>query len=379
MPMMIRLLSFVFLFFITTALTAQITVTNASFPSVGDTLKTAFDGMPTGIDVGLSGTDQNWDFTSLQGITRENIILPASEGDNFNSFPSSDILTGLDPIGELYIDKTDSRYEQVGYAGLDPAGLGINVVVRFSPGILDRRAPMTYPDVNTSSYSINLTFAADEIPGGILDSLPISPDSIRLRVESNRTDFVDAWGKMEVPGGTYDVLREKRTEIRETFIDTKINPLPWIDVTDVVGGAFPFLGKDTIVTYNFFAEGIKEPVAVVTVDPVDETTVNSVEYVANDVISNVRYVNSGSADVFAYPNPAIEEARFEFLNLNRGDYRLVIYNILGVEVWRNNYEITRDQTAKVDLSDFRKGTYLYSLIDERGKTLTTKRLIILRP
>ena len=103
----------------------------------------------------------------------------------------------------------------------------------------------------------------------------------------------------------------------------------------------------------------------------------SVEYVADDVINNV---NSGRADVFAYPNPAIESARFEFMNLDRGAYRLVIYNILGVEVWRNDYEINQDQrTTKVDLSDFRKGTYLYSLIDERCKTLTTKRLIILRP
>ncbi|MEL6637623.1 MAG: T9SS type A sorting domain-containing protein [Bacteroidota bacterium] len=376
---MMRLLPTLFLFVLTASLSAQITVTSASFPSVGDTLKVALDGMPSGIDVGPSGTDQTWDFTSLQGITRENVVRPASGGNNADRFPTADIVTDLDPIGELYIRKTNSRYEQVGYAGIDPVGLGLNVVVNFEPSIVDRRAPMTYPEVNTSGYEITLPFSVDEIPGDILDNLPVTPDSVRLRVVSSRTDFVDAWGEMEVPGGTYQVLREQRTELRESTIETKINPLPWIDVTDLVMGAFPFLGTDTILTYNFYTEGIKEPVAIVTVDA-EEETVQSVEYVANDVINNVAYVNSGRADVFAYPNPAIESARFEFMNLDRGAYRLVIYNILGVEVWRNDYEINQDQrTTKVDLSDFRKGTYLYSLIDERGKTLTTKRLIILRP
>ena len=110
------------------------------------------------------------------------------------------------------------------------------------------------------------------------------------------------------------------------------------------------------------------------------TTVRNTLYAYNnDVINNINYINRGKADVFAYPNPAIEEVRFEFLNLKTGDYRLAIYNILGIEIWHEHYAISNDRTAKVDLASFRKGTYLYSLLDEKGKTITTKRLIILRP
>ena len=83
--------------------------------------------------------------------------------------------------------------------------------------------------------------------------------------------------------------------------------------------------------------------------------------------------------VYAYPNPAINDARFEFTNLNRDTYTLKIYNILGAEVLKKQYFVNGTRTEKVDLTDLRKGTYLYSLIDSKGKTLTTKRLMIIRP
>ncbi|MCB0623208.1 MAG: T9SS type A sorting domain-containing protein, partial [Saprospiraceae bacterium] len=83
--------------------------------------------------------------------------------------------------------------------------------------------------------------------------------------------------------------------------------------------------------------------------------------------------------LFAYPNPAIEEVRFDFNGLLPGNYDLKIYNILGQLVWERNFWLAGNRTEKVNLARLRKGTYLYSLVDSNGKTLATKRLMIVRP
>ncbi len=123
----------------------------------------------------------------------------------------------------------------------------------------------------------------------------------------------------------------------------------------------------------------KEPIAVVTVDNENNDLVQLVEYKYNDVTTNINYVNSGRPDILAYPNPAISDVRFQFWNLPSGKYNLKIYNILGVVVWERKYSINGDRTEKIDLSNFRKGTYLYSLINANGKAISTKRLMVMRP
>ena len=372
-------LSFLFVF----AAQAQITITDAYFPQDGDTLKTVYDGMPSGIIVNPPGgtTDQNWDFSSVQGMSREVLYLPASEGDSSGEFPSADLVVKTEPVGETYYKSTATTFELVGYQGVDPANLGINLIVHLNPTLIERRAPLNFIDFGNSYAAVLLPFAADDIPGGILDSLPITPDSIRLRVSIDRTNVVDGWGKVTIPGGIYDVLREKQIEERETSMDVKIGIGPfsqWVDVTDLISG-FDFLGKDTITTYAFYNDEEKEAIAIVTVDNQNNDIVDAIEYKDNGIQTNIRYVNTGKPDLIAYPNPAIDDVRIEFLNLQSSNYTLKIYNILGIVVWEKKYAISGDRSEKINLANLRKGTYLYSLISDSGKIISTKRLMIMRP
>ena len=215
----------------------------------------------------------------------------------------------------------------------------------------------------------------------MLNQLPITPDSLRIRYTFDRLDVVDAWGTITIPGGIYDVLREKRTEVSELRLDAKLGFLDWFDITDIalqVAG-LEQLGVDTTITYNYFDEESKEPIAVVTMNNA-ETQVLSVIFKSNDLSTNVQNIETMTPGVYAFPNPAIVNVRFEFSNLPPGEYNLQIYNILGVEVWEKEYNITSGfHTEKENISSLRKGTYLYSLIDDRGKTISTKRLIVVTP
>lgn len=377
-----RTLLLLSLFYFVGIARAQITVTNASFPMAGDTLFTAIDNLPSNIDVQAPGGDVTWDFTTLQSpFTRSNVVKAASEGDAFNQFPEADLIVSMGENSEGYVNVTDEVIELVGFNGEDPLGQGIQVTARFDPPLVQKRAPMNFFDVNQSESALVFPISADEIPSQLLNQLPITPDSLRIRYTFDRLDVVDAWGTLTIPGGIYDVLREKRTEVSELRLDAKLGFTDWIDITDIalqVAG-LEQLGMDTTISYNYFSETSKEPIAVVNFNA-SETLIETVIYKSSDISTNVQNVEKMSPGVYAFPNPAIVNVRFEFTNLTPGEYSLKIYNILGIEVWNKDYDITDGYlTEKENISSLKKGTYLYSLVDERGKTISTKRLIVVRP
>jgi hypothetical protein len=376
---LLTLLIFLGVFAVTTA---QITVTSATFPQIGDTLKTAVDNLPENIEVGIAGGNQNWDFSSLTApFEAVDIYRDASEGSVFNELPDANLFFETAQSGESYFKVTNNTVELLAING-GPAGqvgLDLDALVRFTPPLVQRRT-LTFPQQDIGSSNVFIALATSDLPQEILDllDLPILPDSIRLNVETERIDFVDAWGTMEIPGGSYDVLRFKRTETNNIMVEALVPFLGWTDVTDVVAPFLDNLGNGTTISYHFYNDEEKEPIAVATMNE-DESEVTQVVYKSNEIVSNTNTLTSASPNIFAYPNPAIFDARFEFTNIKPGNYNLKIYNILGVNVLQKKYYINGGRTIKVDLHDLRKGTYLYSLVDEKGKTLMTKRLMIVRP
>ena len=361
-----------------TSVLAQVTITKSYFPAVGDSLRVAVDNLPSSISIGPGGADLRWDFTSLQSpFTRQIQVRPASEGEHKFDFPGADLFTPLSNEAEVYYRVTSSAYQMVGIFGEDPFGFGIKALTRFDPPATERRAPLDFRDEHNLSTNFSYAFSADDLPDAVLDQLPITPDSLRIRIAIEREDVVDAWGKLTIPGGMYEVLREKRTEVRDARVDAKLPVLGWQDITGLIPNA-DFVGKDTSVSYYFHSNEAKEIIAVVSMDDAGRRAVR-VEYKANDVATNVQNVKSLKPGVYAFPNPAIVNVRFEFSNLPRGNYKLAIFNILGVEVWSKHYFIDGQRLEKVDISSLRKGTYLYSLQNEAGKTISTKRLVVVRP
>lgn len=361
---------------------AQITITNDYFPVAGDTLFTATDNLPS-INIGTGGANQVWDFSNLQApFTTQSVIKDADAGDFAAQFPSATILTDFDAGGEAYFRTSDDAYEFMGYAGTDPTGfLGMDLTVRFDPPTLERQAPLQYEDQYMNEATASIPFSADLLPSEVFDNFPITPDSIRIRFTTSRANEIDAWGTLSIPGDTYEVLREKRIAVQDIRLDIKIGFFPWQDITDLLAAvAGDFLGQDTTITYNYYSNEAKEVIASVNVSD-DESTIESVTYKVIDIptsTSTIRTLTS-NADIFAYPNPAIDSARFEFSSLPKGQYTLRIYNILGIVIWEKEYEVMRDKTVVVDLGKFKKGTYLYSLQNDTGKTIATKRLLIIRP
>ncbi|MDG1434931.1 MAG: T9SS type A sorting domain-containing protein [Saprospiraceae bacterium] len=371
---------------VSSSLIAQITVTNATFPAPGDTLRTVIDAEPN-INLQDPGEDLTWNFSFLDGPVFENIILDPDQGANFATFPNATFMTGQTPLAERYFQTTTTTYTSLGYSGQDPIGLGLDVAFMNTPPLVERISPLNYDDDNNSSSFVSVPFAWSDLPAMFTDSLPLptTPDSIAIEVTTTRTETVDAWGKVILPVGTYDVLRVRRLDITETSVQALVPTLPgfpaiWVDVTGFLGGISPLLGGDTTLTYRYYNDESKEPIAIITADPITDAPTNA-QYKSTDpnTVGIIKLYDQ-KPNIYAYPNPAIDQVRFDVINIPNGKYDLNIYNILGVKVWSNNYDFNNSvDTIQLDINNFKKGTYLYSLVNEKGKTLATRRLVILRP
>ncbi len=371
-----------FLFFLAFSLPflsdGQPVITSKSFPSIGDTLYTHIDYLPNNIRIQEAGKSNRWDFSTLQSpFARQMDILPANFFAEHKYFPKANAAVMLkeDQLGFYLIGQRSITL--LGMAGDDPLELGLNQITYFDPPLIERRAPLRYQDGYQSESIVSYRLALEDLPKNEFSELPFTPDSIRITLTYDRQDYVDGWGTLLIPGGIYDVLRERRQEARTIQIEARVGRLPWQNVTDLLSDS-KNLGNQYTISYYYHSNESKNPIAIAYMDGEEKQLLN-INYKARSSSSNVQEVGKAKPAIYAYPNPAIVNARFEFTNLPPGNYKLVILNILGLEEWSKTYYIDGHRTEKINIAGLRKGSYLYSLIDERGKTISTKRLIVIKP
>lgn len=358
---------------------AQISVGKSSLPAVGDSLKTVTDPLPPLLDLGHLGGENNWNFSALQGISSEEIVFDAASSEMSAIFPSANLRISRAEGTDSYLTTIGDQQLLVGLANADPANLKFRTAYTFDPPYIEKNTPLEYDDQNEASSSIKIEVSAEELSEAILDQLStVEIDSIRLQIDFERSDVVDAWGNLTIPNGTYEVLREKRIEHRAAKLEI-LSFLGWIDVTLLAASEFPALARDTSLSYYFWSEASKIPVAKIDVNPKNDNQILSATYLADSLPVDIPYVRKDRKDLIAFPNPAIDKVRFSFRNLPADNYDLVIFNILGQELWSETYYVAGNHTVAVDITNLRKGTYLYSLMHNMDKTLVTKRLMVIRP
>lgn len=369
------LLSLFIVFFIYCHVSAQISLNSTYFPSAGDTLRIAIDTTALGVTVSGPGGGQTWDFSALTpAIVRSISYKPASEGQNAASFPAANLVAPGGVNGENYYRSTGAVFELIGFVGGAPIGFPLNVNTTFNPPVLERRAPLNFFDINQTNSALLVPFSASQLPPELLALLPFAPDSIRLRVASNRVDVVDGWGTLSIPGGTYNVLRERRTQYSDTRLDIKIGPLPWTDITALVPIPGAALGRDTSLTYHFFSNQAKEAIAVVTADHITQS-VESVQYKFNGVSSASEH-QASTPTFLLFPNPARDYTTLSFAGISPDDRKIFIYDITGQLMARYDLFATETVQVSLPLNNLQPGTYLLMIAQPNGAVIHTEKLVI---
>ncbi|MFT6337438.1 MAG: hypothetical protein ACI86M_002482 [Saprospiraceae bacterium] len=362
-------------------LVGQVTITNSIFPVPGDTLKTIAAVDAGGFDPSLVGENLEWDLRNIsQDQANETIYSEASEGDAAEMFPDADLLD-KSTNQEIYYKSFNNKIVEIGRSGLDPVLNIINLTFNNDGESVLRRAPMSFGDAYDDESSFMIAAPASVIPDTLFPGLSDFIDSMRLTVETEHDDFVDSWGTLRLPGADYEVLRVKRTTSTNAILEVKAPFIGWsvLDennpLTAALGDLAGLLGVNITNSYQFYGNDNKEILADLTYD--DEGTLLTASY-KGDIITAVNEINFRDVRVKTYPNPTYGDVTFELSNLPDGDYSVVLYNIIGKRLWSDKFD-NNSGRLNANLSHLKKGTYLYSIVDENGRKVTTKRLMIITP
>ncbi|PPK88268.1 putative secreted protein (Por secretion system target) [Neolewinella xylanilytica] len=360
----------------------QIILNSNYFPEAGDTLKyyVADDGFT--VDLLGPGEGVNWNFGELTAASE--LLFPVTSAVSDSVFTDAQIAMNIESGTVGYFRVTETEINLVGIRGNTPLLEGFPLEVALNPTRPERRAPLSYGDEFEAAASTGLVVAPDDLPQEALDQLNAvvteAVDSIRLTTSSVRQDEIDATGTLTIDNRTYDVLREKRVEFIQTTVEIKVPILGYVDVTNNLGAAIPdiaeFLGQQPpMTTYLFWSPGVKEAIATVTEAP--DGSLTRLTYIQGDATNSTGGPYLRQADINVYPNPTHGLTTFEVNGLDAGNYTIRVLNVLGRKVGEARFAPVSGQ-AKVPLNLERlpRGTYLYSLTNERGRILTTRRLMV---
>lgn len=358
---------------------AQITITNEIFPVEGDSLLYAFDNQPEAIEYSAEGGNQVWGFSNLQNTgTRNQVFLSAAIGEGSDSFPSANLFFEAGGGLETYVKVSDTKLEYVGVFGNDPMGLGVNIAAAFSPSIIEKSAPLNYQDESQNSFKLTYVLASSDLPDTLLSALPIVPDSFRIRFDTERENNVDAWGTLSIPGGTYEVLRQKRVENRTIRLDAKVPIFGWQDITDLVlpliedAFSFPLPTEIATTSYHYFSNEAKETIAILYLT---NDTIRTVQFKNNNITTALNEPNFSELSIKIFPNPT---ANFINIELNDSEtdsfvFRLFDTNgrILIEKTISNSFEKNR-----INLKGFLSGIYNYGIYTKTQKIIDSGQLIV---
>lgn len=317
---------------------AQITVPNTTFPAAGDTLKMAIDYSPSVINVVYTppGFDQAWNLSSLHAdVTKRFIYRPAGVGTVAAQVPGAElVMTTLPGSGEYYYNVTSTDFELQAYYGIEPYDVVASQLFPYIPPLRERAAPLNFFDIRQSSSGVLKKLPPSAFPPALLAALPVTPDSLRYRVAVSRLDAVDASGTLTIPDGAYSVLRQKRTEYRETRLDGKIPVLGWLDITDIaIQAGFDGLGVDTDTSFDFFNNVQKTPIASVLLNNQQNAAERTLFKYTPPPTSDTATVPRWQARLHQnQPNPFNPTTTIAFELAAGGPVRCTVYDVHGRQV-----------------------------------------------
>jgi hypothetical protein len=339
--------------------TAQITITNSVFPAVGDTLHYAFGNQPGAINQIFTppGGGQQWNLSNLQPAQYWNQIMKNPQtGTASGYFPAASALFNpLNSSSEVYLQVTGTQVLDMGYFGPDELGLGLNLLFDKVPNLEETWAPVNFFDIHQSTSNVLTAFDAPIAPPILLNLVPTA-DSFRIRVTYQRVSTIDAFGTLAIPGGTFDVLRKKRTEYKSIAVDVKVAPLGWIDISTIGGQQILPLGTDTITTFHFLNDVSKEAIAICTLNTA-QNTVTGVQYKALPP-PVATFAPSFHESLFAWPNPVQNTLYAHITNDAGATFQLRLIDAQGRLILEQAVEAgAAKQDISIPVAHLAPGTY----------------------
>ena len=345
-------------------LKAQITITESDFPNADDTAMISISS-DLALDYGTTGPSVNWDFSDLViESQRIDTFYNVSDASLTYQVVFNNFLTEPDYDSEYYNNFLGFDLPGAGAAGISvgntvvftkyassevrKVGLGMNI-----NGI---EIPAKYEDIDTE-YELPIDYMDSWDSYSFLD-LDLNPafNGI-LRRHQNRSSYVDGWGTITTPFGTFDALRVRS--------NLEYDDSVYVDLG--LGGSWIELPTPDQTEYTWWSNGNKVPILRVVVSGTGGAeAVTRVEF--KDMDRGFLSVEEEEIEVGIYPNPAQDELNIQ---LNQLADEIRITNLQG----KIMYETTQPALKEtISVSSWPKGIYLVQFNDESGSF--TKKFVV---
>ena len=361
-----KLLLILFSTFFTLASFGQITVTDTDVVSIGDIFYLSeTNSIGSLINPGLSGPNQNWNFSSLQVVNIETSECINPNGTPHHLYYPNSNLCIKESGDYLYFNKSSTKVEFLGEGDSIFQEPIVVLPLPLTYGSTYTDGPIMMLDSVIGGPVVNIMLASQGITAQMLSGgAAHTVDTINIKVDF-LTDFdVDAWGAMTIPMGTFDCLRLKI----ERTSNSQIMAFCSDTITGTGSGWYPlqFPDIEQEITNQWWSDNVNTRFALA------EMQVDSI----GSIDGNIRFLHNTASNmeetgipfsIKIYPVPANYELTIEAGNA-KVNYKM--YDITGSKVLENNFS----NSTKLDLSQLAKGSYFLD-ITTKNKTVRKKVVI----
>jgi len=366
-------------------ITAQITITTATIPEIGDELEyTTFADYQDTTSYRASGEDMTWSFDNFVGVaTNTESYFDISGNALADTFPEANMLLEFGGFESAAV-RTDSSISLIGVIVNDFTGLGVEANVNLEEGFTLRQAPFNFGDKIEDAFTVVLGIDATVIPG--LDSLDLGfpgaeLDSIRVTTDISKTEEATGWGTVNILGNSIDALQIRQNDITTTTIELGIllfgNRL-WLNAADVLGSMVDdFGGNQSSTTYKYMSADNKRSIVEFNENTVVTDTLGNTMLVINgrtsaELLTNTEELSIDNRKLTYYPNPATDYL-YVTTNLISAEDELYLYNMHGQQVLSVQ---SSSDTNRLDIQHLQSGTY--TLHYRTLKESIAKKIVIIR-
>lgn len=331
-----------------------------------DTLYYATEYMPENVHAASLGPAQIWDFRGLKApysLSKRITKIGEKNGVPYGFIQKGNVTEGVVTLKENYaqltqrIDKNPLCDDQVlTFQMIPPYPINFKGRIGSKDNYSGKR-------ISTFAWPRNINCSWNP---------PVLPDSCRITYFTLENILVDGDGTLYLPTEVKMVQRH-RVSIKETIKVETLSKGKWEDVTSKISN----LKRPGSTELRVFVE--KETgIPVVTLSLSEDGAVQSAEFKTHHLITRVIEQDLDRPDILAYPNPSYDVVRFQLRDLPFGQYKLIIFNILGVPMKTIEIPVyDQKKTVYVDMSDVKKGTYLYRLENNSGESIRARKFTMI--
>ena len=333
---------------------SQITVTDMDIMGVGDVVYLSED-FNANISLGNSGTNQTWDFSSLQPSYTEVFDIISPVGTPFySSYPLSNICVDID--GDfLYFNKSNTGILALGQGDsvFQQPTMFMPLPLNYGDSHID--GPVTIMDSLIGGPTVNLLLVSQGLSATLLSMGAAQvADSINILVNMTNTFNVDAYGSVIMPNGTFNALRV------QTSISTLSDVLVYC--TDTLTGAgsgwysTPFSTTTYEYGYYFMSDDPSVRFALVEISTDSALNIEAVSYLSEPPLSSNYDISS---EINVYPVPTTYDLFIESTGSKILD-KVELFDLGGRLILSSN----SGSKIKLDISEVKKSIYILKVYSE---------------